>query len=62
MEISGRDFVKGGRAVTPSVLPLKQLTKACHEHLGLFLHVLKCVEQFYQLKIINKNVKWKLMH
>ena len=37
----------GEDIVTPSVLPLKQLAKLCHEHhVFVIMHVIKCVDQF----------------
>ena len=40
-------LVKGGRAVTPSVLCPKQTTKSCHEHhVYVIMHVIECVDKF----------------
>ena len=40
-------FLLNEESVTPSVLPLKQLAKICHEHhVYVLMHVIKCVDQF----------------
>ena len=49
---------KGGRAVTPSVLRSKQITKPCHEHhVYVIMHVMESIDEVLQPKMINKNVK-----
>ena len=40
-------FLLNEESVTPSVLPLKQLAKLCHEHhVFVIMHVIKCVDPF----------------
>ena len=39
---------KGGRAVTPSVLRSKQITKPCHEHhVYVIMHVMEGVDNIF---------------
>ena len=63
MKSQGEILFKGGRAVTPSVLRPKQITKSCHEHhVYVIMYVMDCVDNIFVLKMINKNVKYKLFH
>ena len=39
---------KGARAVTPSVLRPKQITKPCHKHhVHVIMHVVECVDKIF---------------
>ena len=60
MESWDEILFKGGRAVTPSVLHPKQITKPCHEHrVYMIMHVMEWIDEVLQPKMINKNAKWE---
>ena len=46
-ESQDKILFKGGRAITPSVLRPKQITKSCHEHhVYVIMHVIEGGEKF----------------